>query len=240
MKFISPFAARRTTFWTPARLTLSFTAFALIATLAASGCRRSTDETNTNASGTNSSANAGVSSNANGVAGEKSAAVNSAAPTRAGARDPMPPVVRDAELQMLDGKPIKLSDYAGKVVVLNFWATWCGPCQHETPHLVELSNEFKGRGVELIGLSVEDSQSSAEKVKAFASAQKIPYKIGWASEEFALQFVMQGGAQGAIPQSFVITRDGRLLKHFIGYSPLSTAAQLREAIEQALDDNGNA
>lgn len=230
MKFISPSAARRKPFWTHARLALSLTAFALIATLATSGCSRSTDETNTNASVTNSSANVNVSSNAN----------SSAPPTRAGARDPMPPVIRNAELQTLDGNPIKLSDYAGKVVVLNFWATWCGPCQQETPQLVELSKEFKGRGVELIGLSVEDSESSAEKVKAFASAQKIPYTIGWAPEEFALQFVMQGGAQGVIPQSFVITRDGRLLKHFIGYSPVSTAAQLREAIEQALDDNGNA
>ncbi|MGI8654357.1 MAG: peroxiredoxin family protein [Pyrinomonadaceae bacterium] len=237
MNFISPRASSRKSFWTPARLALSLTIFALLSTLTATSCSQSTSETNSNAVNTNSPA---VVSSNNGSVAEKPTASGAAAPARAGARDPMPPSVRDAELQMLDGKPVKLSDYAGKVVVLNFWATWCGPCRQETPHLVELSNEYKARGVEFIGLSVEEQESSTEAVKSFASAQKIPYKVGWAAEDFALQFVMQGGAQGSIPQSFVITRDGRLLKHFTGFSPVSTPAQLRQAIEQALDDDSNA
>lgn len=239
MNFISPHASSRKSFWTPARLVLSLTTFALLSTLTATSCSHSTNETYSNAANTNSPA--AVSSN-NGSAAEKPTASGngSVAPARAGARDPMPPSVRDAELRMLDGKPVKLSDYAGKVVVLNFWATWCGPCRQETPHLVELSNEFKKRDVEFVGLSVEDPESSADAVKSFASAQKIPYKVGWAAEDFALQFVMQGGAQGSIPQSFVITRDGRLLKHFTGFSPVSTPAQLHQAIEQALEDDGDA
>ncbi len=237
MNFISPHDSRRKKFWTPARLVLSLTTFAFVSTLTTTSCSQSTNETNSNAVNTNSPA---VVSSNNGSVAEKSTTGDSAAPARAGVRDPMPPSVRDAELQMMDGKPVKLSDYAGKVVVLNFWATWCPPCRQETPHLVELSNEYKERGVEFIGLSVEDPESSADAVKSFASAQKIPYKVGWAAEDFALQFVMQGGAQGSIPQSFVITRDGRLLKHFTGFSPVSTPAQLRQAIEQALDDDGNA
>ncbi len=237
MNFISPHDSRRRKFWTPARLVLSLTIFALVSTLTTTSCSQSTNETNSNAVNTNSPA---VVSSNNGSVAEKSTTGDSAAPARAGARDPMPPSVRDAQLQMLDGKPVKLSDYAGKVVVLNFWATWCPPCRQETPHLVELSNAYKGRDVEFVGLSVEDPESSAEAVKSFASAQKIPYKVGWAAEDFALQFVMQGGAQGSIPQSFVITRDGRLLKHFTGFNPVSTPAQLRQAIEQALDDDGNA
>lgn len=237
MNFISPHASPQKSFWTPARLAFSLIAFALLSTLTTTSCSRSTNEKSANAVNTNSPAD--LSSN-NGSAAEKSTTSGATAPARAGARDPMPPSVRDAELQMMDGKPVKLSDYAGKVVVLNFWATWCGPCRQEMPHLVELSNEYKKRDVEFVGLSVEDPESSADAVKAFASAQKIPYKVGWAAEDFALQFVMQSGAQGAIPQSFVITRDGRLLKHFTGFSPVSTPAQLRQAIEQALDDDGNA
>lgn len=236
MKSISPFASSGQNFWTPARLAFSFTVFALLTTLATTSCTDSTtNEKNVNAANTNAPVSANNSSNGNSVVELKPPAAANP-PARAGARDPMPPVIRDAELQMLDGKPVKLSDYAGKVVVLNFWATWCPPCREETPHLVELSKEYKGRDVQLIGLSVEDQQSSLDAVKSFASAQKIPYKVGWASENFALQFLMQGGSQGSIPQSFVITRDGRLLKHFTGFSALSTPAQLREAIEQALDD----
>ncbi len=238
MNFISPHASSHKSFWTPARLALSLAVFALVSTLTTTSCSRSADEKSTNAVNTNSPVT--VSSNKGSVAEKPTASSGAAAPARAGARDPMPPSIRDAELQMLDGKPIKLSDYAGKVVVLNFWATWCPPCRQETPHLVGLSNEYKERGVELIGLSVEDPESSAEAVKSFAGAQKIPYKVGWAAQDFALQFVMQGGAQGSIPQSFVITRDGRLLKHFTGFNPVSTPAQLRQAIEQALDDDGNA
>ncbi len=236
MNFTSPHAFRRKTFWTPARLTVSLMAFALVSTLTTTSCNRSTDEKSADAVNSNSPAT--VSPNNGSIAEKPTTSAGST--RRAGARDPMPPAVRDAELQMLDGKPVKLSDYAGKVVVLNFWATWCGPCRQETPHLVELSNQYKGRDVEFVGLSVEDPESSAQAVKSFASVQRIPYKVGWAAEDFALQFIMQGGAQGAIPQSFVITRDGRLLKHFTGFSPVSTPAQLRQAIEQALDDDGNA
>lgn len=238
MNFILPHALSRKSFWTPARLSLSLITFALVSAFMTTSCSRSTDEKNANAVNTNSPA--AVSSNNNSAAEKPTASSSgSAAPARAGARDPMPPAIRDAELQMLDGKPVKLSDYAGKVVVLNFWATWCGPCRQETPHLVELSNEYKKRGVEFVGLSIEDPESSAQAVKSFASAQKIPYKVGWAAQDFALQFIMQGGAGGGIPQSFVITRDGRLLKHFVAFYP-SLPTEMRKAIEEALAADGNA
>ena len=137
----------------------------------------------------------------------------------------------DAENPGTKGTPIKLSDYSGKVMLVNLWATWCGPCRMEIPELVKLNKEFKDRGVEMIGLSTEDPDASAEAVNEFVRAYKVNYQIGWAKREVALA-LMQGRTN--IPQSFIIARDGRILKRFIGFNPQSTPPQLKQALEQAL------
>ncbi len=148
----------------------------------------------------------------------------------------LPPLVLDAEMRAANGEPIKLSDYSGKVLLINLWATWCGPCRMETPELVKLHKEFHGRGVELIGLSTEDPDASAQSVRDFVREYNVDYHIGWATREVALT-LMQG--KGSIPQSFIITRDGRIKKRFIGFSPDKTPPQLKEALEEALNDNGS-
>lgn len=137
----------------------------------------------------------------------------------------------NAENQGASGAPIKLGDYSGKVLLVNLWATWCGPCRMETPELVKLNKEFRDRGVEMIGLSTEDPDDSAESVKHFVREYKVDYQIGWAKREVALE-LMRGKTN--IPQSFIIAPDGRILKRFIGFNPQSTPAQLKQALEQAL------
>ena len=97
----------------------------------------------------------------------------------------------DAENPGTKGAPIKLGDYSGKVLLVNLWATWCGPCRMETPELVKLNKEFKDRGVEMIGLSTEDPDASAESVNEFVREYKVDYQIGWATREVALT-LMQG------------------------------------------------
>jgi peroxiredoxin len=139
--------------------------------------------------------------------------------------------VLDAENPGAKGASIKLSDYSGKVMLVNLWATWCGPCRMETPELVKLNKEFKERGVEVIGLSTEDPEASAGAVNDFVRAYKVDYQVGWARREVALA-LMQGRTN--IPQSFIIARDGRILKRFIGFNPQSTPPQLKQALEQAL------
>ena len=139
--------------------------------------------------------------------------------------------ILDAENRGTKGAPIKLGDYSGKVMLVNLWATWCGPCRMETPELVKLNKEFKDRGVEMIGLSTEDPDDSAESVQEFVRAYNVDYQIGWAKREVALA-LMQGKTN--IPQSFIIARDGRILKRFIGFNPQSTPPQLKQALEQAL------
>jgi peroxiredoxin len=100
--------------------------------------------------------------------------------------------------------------------------------------LIEIAEEYKGR-VELIGLTNEDPVGDAEKVKSFMREHKINYTIGWASQEFALG-LMQGQIRNSIPQSFVITRDGRVFKRFVGFSPTQTPPQMREAVELAVNE----
>jgi len=141
----------------------------------------------------------------------------------------------DAENTAASGEPIKLSDYSGKVLLVNLWATWCGPCRLETPELVKLHKEFQSRGVEMIGLSTEDPIASAQTVTDFVREYEVDYHIGWATREVA-QALMQG--RTAIPQSFIIARDGRILKRFVGFDPNRTPPQLKQALEDALVEKG--
>ena len=142
----------------------------------------------------------------------------------------MPPGVTQADLRTIDGESLRLSSRAGKVVVIDLWATWCGPCRQEIPHLVQLSKDYKDRGVEVIGLTTENPAAAAQKVRDFAKEFQIDYTLGWAGEVGPT--LMQGNT--SIPQKFVITRDGRLIKHLIGFNKQTGPAQLREAVEQAL------
>jgi thiol-disulfide isomerase/thioredoxin len=135
------------------------------------------------------------------------------------------------------GQPFKLSDYAGKVVVVNLWATWCGPCRVEIPELIKLSNDYKSRGVELIGLTNEDPVDDEAKVKDFVAKQKISYRVGWGDKDLELA-LMQGEVRNVIPQSFVITGDGRVIAHLTGFNPETTPQRLRQAVEQALNEKG--
>src|SRR5690349_8318841 len=148
---------------------------------------------------------------------------------------PVPPVVLETELRAASGSPIKLSDYSGKVLLVNLWATWCGPCRLETPELVRLHKEYQSRGVEMVGLSTENPDASAQRVVDFVKAFNVDYHVGWATPEVALT-LMQG--RDSIPQSFIITREGRILKRFIGFSPATTPPQLRQALEDALAAKG--
>lgn len=156
--------------------------------------------------------------------------------TTTAALTPVPEGVLNADLQTLDGKSFQLADYAGKVVVLDLWATWCPPCRIEIPHLVELHKEFAAQGVEVIGLDVDPTET-VDDVNAFAREFGINYKLGWADRSVAIALM---GDNGSIPQTFVITRDGRILKRFIGFSPQKTGSMLRQAVEQAAKTSSGA
>jgi len=143
---------------------------------------------------------------------------------------PLPENVMQASIALLDGQKTKLADYSGKVLIVDLWATWCPPCRQEIPHLIEIAKEYKDKGVEVIGLTIEDPETEAEKVKQFSKAFSINYPIGWADEE------MQSGSirgRGAIPQTYIIGRDGKVLNHYVGFNPRAVP-QMRAAIEAAV------
>ena len=142
----------------------------------------------------------------------------------------LPPEVALAPLKDVNGASFKLADFFGKVVVVNFWATWCGPCRREIPELIKLHKEFQSRGVEIIGLTSEDPGASAEKVRKFIQDFQIDYRIGFASDQVAAP-LMQGHT--SIPQIFIISPDARILKRFVGFSP-AYMSELKQALEDAL------
>lgn len=135
------------------------------------------------------------------------------------------------ELRSVGGESFRLSDYEGKVLVVNLWATWCGPCRAETPFFVALHGDYAARGVELVGLTTEDPARDAQKVSDFARQYGVPYRLGWAGRDFARE--LKRGVEN-IPQTFVYGRDGRLLARFTGYNSETSPTKIRAAVEQAL------
>jgi thiol-disulfide isomerase/thioredoxin len=151
----------------------------------------------------------------------------------------LPQELRDTTLQTLDGDSLKLSDFTDKVVVLNIWATWCGPCRLEMPELVKMSNEYKSRGLVVLGLATTYNEHNDQAhVKEYVQSQGILYKIIWDDGTLAGPLVEAVQGRSVIPQSFVISRDGRIVKHFTGFNAYSTPQLMRQAIEDALNDKG--
>jgi thiol-disulfide isomerase/thioredoxin len=215
-----PPAPHKKSFWTPTRLTFTFTVLALVAAFMLPSCRSDAVTSQPN------------NANQPSVTVKQGTAPQPAQPAQPA--QPLPATVLNMELKDLGGKTFKLSDYAGKVVIVNLWATWCGPCRIEIPELIKLSEEYKARGVELIGVTNEDPVEDEAKVKDFVAKQNIPYRIVWGTESYSLG-LMQGNVRNVIPQSFIITGDGRVVGHFTGFNPTTTPQKLRAALDQALN-----
>lgn len=149
--------------------------------------------------------------------------------------------IRETKVKTLDGGSLKLSDYDNKVVVVNIWATWCGPCRQEMPDLVKLNQEYKSRGLIVLGLATTyNERDDPEHVRQFIKAQNVDYKILWDDGALAGPLVQSVNGRSVIPQSFVISRDGKIVKHFSGFNALSTPTLMRQAVEEALNDKSKA
>ncbi len=129
----------QTTLWTPARLAFTIVVLSLLAAFGISSCS-SNDEKRPAPPGPR---------------------VETAKNAPPAALTSLPAAVSGAELKALTGDPIKLSDYTGKVLVVNLWATWCGPCRLEIPELMKLYKEYRSQGLEVVGLSTENPDASA-------------------------------------------------------------------------------
>jgi len=132
----------------------------------------------------------------------------------------------DFTLDSLDGKSMRLSDLRGKAVLLNFWATWCGPCKIETPWLVELQNQYGSQGLQVVGVAMDDS--GKDEIAKFAKDMGVNYPVLIGKEAVGDAY----GGVPALPESFFIGRDGKIVDKIIG---LKGKGEIEDSIKRALD-----
>ncbi len=121
------------------------------------------------------------------------------------------PNAPEFKLQDLDGNSVSLADYKGKVVFVNFWATWCPPCRAEIPHFVELVDKYGEDGFAILGISVDDPKDF-KKIPEFKENYKINYPILLSNGKVTRDY----GGIGGIPTTFVIDREGKVLGKIVG------------------------
>jgi len=109
-----------------------------------------------------------------------------------------------------NGTTVHLSDYKGKVVLLNFWATWCGPCKVEIPWFIEFEQTYKDRGFAVLGVSMDDDGWDA--VKPYLQQRKVNYRVVLGNDQVAQNY----GGIDSLPTTFVIDRDGRIASTHVG------------------------
>jgi len=137
-------------------------------------------------------------------------------------RNPAP----DFALKDASGKLVHLSDYKGKVVLLDFWATWCGPCGIEIPWFKEFERKYKDRGFEVVGISMDDDGWKA--INPFVSDNKINYRILLGDDKTGDKY----GSVEALPTTFIIDQEGRIASVHVG---LTSRKDFEDAIQQLLE-----
>ena len=143
----------------------------------------------------------------------------------------LPERVLERRIRTLDNNYFRFADFQGKVLVINLWASWCGPCRREVPEYEEIRKDFLGRDVEFIGLTTEDPAASTQQVNKFVRQTGFGFLLGWADRELA--GTLMNGRRG-VPQTLVIDTNGNIINHWVGYAPRHSGKRLRETIENAL------
>jgi thiol-disulfide isomerase/thioredoxin len=149
---------------------------------------------------------------------------------RRSGRLPTPRITRstvapDFSLESLEGKTTRLSDFRGKAVLLNFWATWCGPCKIEMPWFVELQQKYGSQGLQVVGVAMDDA--SKEDIAKFAKDMGVNYPVLIGKEAVGDSY----GGIPALPETFFIGRDGKVVDKILG---LRGKTEIEDAIKKAL------
>jgi thiol-disulfide isomerase/thioredoxin len=213
--------------WTGARIALAALTFSLLAIALSSSC----NPTDSSREGSRNAPPA--------PAATATTAAAPAAPPRQGnppatlaSPAPLSDELYSASLTTLDGKSMRLSDFKGKVVILNLWATWCRPCRMEIPDFIKIQEDYKGRGLEVLGITAEDERNTAAQVKDFVKEFKVNYKVVWVEPSAWNAFL---APRYSIPQTYVLDQNGQLLQKFVGYSP-QVAVLARGIVDRALNE----
>ncbi len=130
----------------------------------------------------------------------------------------------DFTLKTLDGQEVTLSQLKGKVVLLDFWATWCGPCRESVPHLIQLYKNYREQGFELIGMDVD--KGDVETVRRFVKSMDIPYPVVVTPEDVVRSYRVSG-----IPATFLIDKEGKIREKIAGFSSAIAQELTRKVAE---------
>ncbi len=128
-----------------------------------------------------------------------------------GEKEPFLGSAPDFSLMSFEGREITLSQLKGKVVLLDFWATWCGPCKESIPYLIQLYKNYRESGFELVGMNID--KGDREAIRRFVMSMDIPYPVVSAPEDVVRSYRVTG-----IPATFLIDREGKIREKVVGFS----------------------
>lgn len=151
---------------------------------------------------------------------------------------PLPSALAEAEFELLDGTKFRLSDKKGKVIMVNLWGTWCGPCRQEMPYLVEMQEKHGAEGFEVIGLNIGDNSGVPEPtdwIRSFAVKLNVNYTLA-RSENATTALFYQISKQQVVPQTFLVDRDGHLRGVFVGGGQ-RVFDSMKSTLQKTLDED---
>jgi cytochrome c biogenesis protein CcmG/thiol:disulfide interchange protein DsbE len=134
------------------------------------------------------------------------------------------------ELKDLSGQRVSLERYRGRVVLLDFWATWCAPCRLAIPELIKLQERYRDKGLAIIGMSMDEPRQFPDAyMRAFKEKYKINYRVIRTTPEVTKDYFGTGNM--AIPTLFVIDREGRIREKIVGYVPGAVEKSLKGVLD---------